>query len=1100
MSSKDLIVLMTDQDLGYVIRRRTKEKIKKPTYKELAEALYAAAPQEKVCAVYACCAPYLHRIQYVVEALESAGYTNIKTVNQAALRFGHLTEASHLQLRVNDCVAFDTTNDYKYSVYQRKPFGYVFLGDHTTIQSGVVMKSKEVKIIIVTNRRQLSDAQCKDYNFSSRKPVWFSEDDEYFAVGDIWRFQESRDYKVPVPFVAKIRFTFGNMTHFVEVKYDQLPFQTEFDLDIEDSREVDVDVAFNNNIPYIDAESFTFENDGTKNQKIHVTINVPETFIPVVKATVISETDKPDYCVYSIDYNAETKQFSAWHITVNSIDEVVSECSDIKTVLELLNAYRPYTTLHGVLINYSEAKSFPFDVHRSVIDALVVGRLTLPRLLIGPTQTDFSIHLWNAKVNVKLNNTVAIFDSASLKSYFFKKTKNGFDPRNAPSKCDQIVFITNTPREGDEDDKTLKVQRINSAISTFPKDIKHKFAWDFFNGKDFDGYMIRPYCGVGFDVRTNDLLSSLYTWDNLHNEPIQRHLMLDVDEDLESICPIYQNQGYLKSGHFTENPSIYLHYIGFPKPILLGSLQKSKTSMALLNLFIDAYLLPSHEFRETKQLCDLLDPPKALLITLPKEISALKPIGIVILDGGNLQFIATHSNGILNILTVENFARAAEAISDLQEVAELERILDVTDEPDRTERQSRMEILENKFDCTLFHLPCRQFQNSFTLAHRKVELPIGQTVVIFNINYGHLFLEQCERGFKAVYFTYDNVIRPLFSKHNVKLVIFDNQSPATVKIYTKKFTPFKCINHTTPFDKVVALSQKFINSYFGDYAIAVYDIVEYTISINDGEKQVIYDGVVNLPFEKIFLVKMDDTTNVTIDVACQGYEKQILNCDTTDWKSKYYYFKIRQVNQCSMEVEHFEFKAHPAMKIPCFSKDGLTKIELENPSPTILGLTFKKDNTIAVTGLLPDYDIITINPVPAYFRLVKTEDGVKTQVGVEAQAARETDPTTVIYDFPNLLAANTDQKKEDPTWSFRTSRADDGSLLIDLGNDNITSPLPLFASIVKSAYLYAKPQFKQEIEEILVFVSPLEVLVSDEELTKVSNAIGMKVKMHAGFD
>uniref|UniRef100_A0A7E4W4H4 RNA helicase n=1 Tax=Panagrellus redivivus TaxID=6233 RepID=A0A7E4W4H4_PANRE len=1111
MSSKELIVVMTDQDLGYVVRRRTKEKIKKSTNRELAEALYAAAPQEKVCAVYVCCLPTFRTIKSLVEALENAGYTNVKTVNLAALRFGHLAEASHLQLRVNDFVAFDTTNEYTFSVYQRMASGYTFLGDKKTIHSGVVVKSKEVKNIIVTEG-ELSNRNRQDYKqHVPRKAVWFSEDDEYFGIEDIWRLHDHGETRFPEPFTMQIRLRFGHVPHYVDVKYEDLPFQTAFELDIEDSNNLDVALKFNDAEFYFYIESITFENDGTKNQKIRVTIDVPETFIPVVKATVTSKTEKPDYCVYSIDFNDDTKQFSATHVTADGIDEVVDKSPDITKVITALAAHNPSTTLHGVLINYSEAERFPLDAHRSLIEALPSP---LPRVLIGPTHTDFSIHLWNAKVNVERYQLVAITDIATNQSshfptfFIFQKTKNGFKPcgheESIHKDCKVLVVIQNEPEVSADNLNWFKqwgppkMKVIISAISTLPPDIKHKFAWDFFNGYSFHGCTIRAYCGVNINVRGSDLYS-LNIWKDSYGGSFKRCAMLDVNDDLDSNGLSFKDSSYLKLGYFDLNPSILLYFIGFRKPLLLGSLRNPKTQMGLLNICIDKNLLPSYEFVESKSMCDILNPHELIHVRIPTIISEI-PICLTIANDAEQEYITTVSEGMLSHSMFKDTHSAAIAINQLSDIVEIDRIFDLFHDQDFSKRTARRAILENLPTRDFCEESTRQIEMSLMLNHCNVKVTIGHSIVIFNTYYGHMFLQKCENAFKVVNVIYDNNIRPLFSNYNVKLIIFDNVAPTTVKVYQKKFAPFKCIENTMPLEIRRPLNANVLfNAMRSKYAIDPYDIQKFTISINGGTKQVIHDGVFSVPFEKYFIVNMAGVTNITIDVACHNGEKRLKSYNTADWNDNYYCIFIDQYSFFSIDVTHhsyFVLLFEQSMDI--FSIDADPKLRIQKSAATLI-LQFK-DNQINFISMYKDSITTSIEPVPAYFHLAKTEDGFKGLVGAKAKAAMETNPDYVIYDFGNLLGTKAGDYWFDPTWTFKTSRADDNSLLVHLDDDNVTSPLPLFASVVKSALLYAQQFVLGEIDEVFVFFSStVGEHVSAEEMVKISNVIGAKVNVRFDY-
>uniref|UniRef100_A0A7E4W3C3 FERM domain-containing protein n=1 Tax=Panagrellus redivivus TaxID=6233 RepID=A0A7E4W3C3_PANRE len=297
---------------------------------------------------------------------------------------------------------------------------------------------------------------------------------------------------------------------------------------------------------------------------------------------------------------------------------------------------------------------------------------------------------------------------------------------------------------------------------------------------------------------------------------------------------------------------------------------------------------------------------------------------------------------------------------------------------------------------------------------------------------------------------------------------------------------------------------------FYGYLIDDFDDINYQAEW-ENQNIVIHCGIEKLPFEKTTTLDIGDTEWLKVYAVVRNDKYLIKSYTMKTKKPRRVFLTVKQLTLFDITASLFVLESMPAdneianplnnivvnqsndspAKPPTLSEVSQSPEEAISssespPSPEVI-FTFTANNRILVNAG-PDYT--GDSEFAAYFRMESSKFGPIVTVGEKAKAAYKKHPKTVIYDIPGLLAADSDLSNENLTWSFKTSRAADGTLLIHLGDNACTSPVPLFASVVKSALLHVKEHLTENVKSVGIRL-PEASIISEDNLTKISNMLAV---------
>uniref|UniRef100_A0A7E4ZR37 LAM_G_DOMAIN domain-containing protein n=1 Tax=Panagrellus redivivus TaxID=6233 RepID=A0A7E4ZR37_PANRE len=145
-------------------------------------------------------------------------------------------------------------------------------------------------------------------------------------------------------------------------------------------------------------------------------------------------------------------------------------------------------------------------------------------------------------------------------------------------------------------------------------------------------------------------------------------------------------------------------------------------------------------------------------------------------------------------------------------------------------------------------------------------------------------------------------------------------------------------------------------------------------------------------------------------------------------------------------------------------------------------LTFTENNQVRIAV---GTDYTGDKEIRAYLRLKYIKGTPEFHVGAKAKETTKKLRKNEIYDVPGRLAANSNPDRENSTWTFDTSRTDDGNLLIILNADDRTFPVAVFGHIVLGVIRHINDYQPMDLKRVGIRL-PSEASIAEEDLSATS--------------
>uniref|UniRef100_A0A7E4USY4 Peptidase_C25 domain-containing protein n=1 Tax=Panagrellus redivivus TaxID=6233 RepID=A0A7E4USY4_PANRE len=573
---------------------------------EISENMYKTAPDVKVVYFFTMSRNY-EEYNETITALKSHGFKNVTLVNSASWFYTEQLNRSSVKCNVGECVAFfplcsATDMPAGFTIYKKTADGYDIVGTGETAKVTHFSKCTELKNIVafmITHdfsefeKAIVKDSYpCQTVNFIGNKGrkwlkcIW----DEY--DGNVQNF-------LPAVFTLNVRFKFGNNWHIEKIEHFNLPFKKEFELDIDDACKLDIVVNYDKETSTDDLKPYYF--DSGKSRILKINLKVGFEFIPEIDVTVASEKDTVEGVVYSvdftIDYINETKYFTGTLITAGGAGVVVERSNDISDVFKQLEAKKGSAKLRGVFVDYPGHDSLPLDTHRAVVAALPSPKT---KVCVGRTHSEWAIHLRNSSIKLKVGEYVVIanwivYDSIYKTNYYFMKTEDGFQVvdkycgSQVGVPLETVIVIVKEKDQYWEEMSKVYFPNFNvifSAKSELPENVLHDFAWQYFNGKDFYGFMVRPYRGVSFTTRSGDFKNAMNLSCDFNSGTIEKTIACMLDK-----CP--DSDAFYSQGFYG-----LLEYVGYKEQCTVLRLPMWEIEFIHVKISVDENLIPTVTFTE----------------------------------------------------------------------------------------------------------------------------------------------------------------------------------------------------------------------------------------------------------------------------------------------------------------------------------------------------------------------------------------------------------------------------------------------------------------------------------------------------------------------
>uniref|UniRef100_A0A7E4USW0 RNA-directed RNA polymerase n=1 Tax=Panagrellus redivivus TaxID=6233 RepID=A0A7E4USW0_PANRE len=603
--ASDKIAILTYPMKGRIATRRKIGAVCETDQQRVTTDMFKAASDAKAVYFYTDVFNY-KVINSAVTALKSAGYSNVKTLNSVSWLCTEALRTSGVVCKVGKCVAvyfeyekWCFTDPYFYHVYEKTEDGYVVVDDGSWNDRITARCANLNNVIIIKNGFSVCDRTRLKNKFHNQK-VHFIEHCDISFLKCIWdEFDGSVKEFLPVEFTLKIRFRYGNNVHTENIDYCQLPVEKVFELDIDDAVKLEISTAYNLGpfapLPNHRNHKWT----SGKNRKLKIAIKVGLDFLPNVDVSVASETEAEKGVVYFINYREirNYKKFTGTLVTADGPGDSVYSQNNVSDLFTKLNEVKGSRKLRGVFIDYPDHINFPMNIHRAIINALPSKSV---KTCLGRTHSDLTIHLWHSQVSAHLGETFAVADLDNFLKWSTPdnyrteiatvvKTEFGFkaDKRAIGSMSDlprvNVVLIV---EKGQEVSKTtemyLKTTKVFTSVSsTLPKNALYDYAWQYFTGGNFYGYMVEPYHGIGISYNHFDYIRNVDRYFTCKDESIE----------LDDTC-LTDNR------MFTTNPRpdsafyVTVDYIGYPGNICVLKVNDIKHDYIHFKVNIDEHQLP----------------------------------------------------------------------------------------------------------------------------------------------------------------------------------------------------------------------------------------------------------------------------------------------------------------------------------------------------------------------------------------------------------------------------------------------------------------------------------------------------------------------------
>uniref|UniRef100_A0A7E4UTV3 Piwi domain-containing protein n=1 Tax=Panagrellus redivivus TaxID=6233 RepID=A0A7E4UTV3_PANRE len=638
------------------------------------QKMYKTVPDAKVVYIFST----LYGSKYMdrnISGLKEVGYAIIKVVNSMSWFYTEMLYRLKIDVPIGECIAFvmqhpNNLLPESYEIFEKTAEGYKRIGNHNSCDGLYFRYCPTLKnIFILTNwnvegkisieiKYNHQEVYFADTNPNWLKCIW----DEY--DGKVQNF-------IPSLLELKIEFKYGNNFRVETVDYSQLPFEKTFELDIEDACKLEVNYFLNSAFRQLLKPDYLFPIG--KNRVLKIVLKVGLEFYPDLDVTVASEKNTVEGAVYAIDYNHKSKLFTGTLITAVQTGIVVIENSDdISEVFKQLDAKKGATKLRGVFVDYPGHIKFPLETHRAIVNALPSPKT---KVCIGRVHTEWAMHLKNSGAKLQAGEYLVIADAereypecldyqrihTGPKDVCFLKTKEGFkiveefEHFLPASKFTTVVYIVEKKTHNFEAPFFSTKKTLFSKKSKLPKNIGHLFAWEYFNGKNFDEYMVEPYRGVSFVATIGNNHYDIHRCHDSHYGSSECYITCAVDK---------LSDPDLK---FT----VDIEFVGYSEKCTVLEIPTPKSDYVLLHIYVDEHLIPTVTVTESNM--PLL--PEGLATS---DKSVLKEIKSVL---ENQDFVSYSNLSPMNASNVEK----AE-LTDNQEDNELKKVSkglsETTDSPD----------------------------------------------------------------------------------------------------------------------------------------------------------------------------------------------------------------------------------------------------------------------------------------------------------------------------------------------------------------------------------------------------------------------------------
>uniref|UniRef100_A0A7E4W4I6 C2H2-type domain-containing protein n=1 Tax=Panagrellus redivivus TaxID=6233 RepID=A0A7E4W4I6_PANRE len=1015
---------------------------------------------------------------------------------------------NHLKLhgasKTFDCVECDFSCTNRKTMRQHKRVHGAAAPSGASVVPAKKRKSVDVK---VESLQQISACELAKFVIFQRKPslalsflltmkeknkeIYYPLKDERELLADFnWNdFIENPKLHLITQRI-QLHLRYGNISHHLEVDYNELPFSKILELNIEDAKSLTLSVNYVNK-GFIPVKIREYNGVRRKRVKINVTIGID--LLPSYSEVAVTTQPPIEYKVFSIDWDNKTKRFTGIIITQDNVFDSVADSENVADVFKALAAAsKPMAKLRGVIANYWNTNEFPVDTHQKVVKALPSSST---KLIVGQIHAYFPLHFQNSGIRVADGKAVILTDwskDVCLQTYYyFNKEINTYifncESFATPTREDTDIVIVTDAKPTDEQKEKAKTLYPNMKIHFSRSDrlvrtSNYEYAWHYFNGKNYDGYLVPWFPELSVWLRNNALAFITSNTICACNGYTSNIVINSKEGSSSRDLPAY----------FAKNHHAYAKYTGFAKPVLYARFGMNNCNLVDLKTVIGSDLVPTATVTGIESSLQNLPAPFIQMTgdNLP-DASAVFVINIsVIRSKCEFWFRALYDNKLTNSqnMTIDHLIYCITTITPFVKTTHI--LVFAADYLTMSERLKYFEIFNQLSSNVLFFQSCQLFALRFY--QKKVQLNVGKSAAL-HFDFSSMLLTKHENGLKC-----NNLI--LIPKVDVdtlsknKKYEVETTLADTTSEYLYNDEEQLTLESYNEFVKSISNG----NNFHG-YRIDDYDLINYEAEWDD-QKVVIHHGIENLPFEVTKTLHIGETSSLKV-YATICNEKYLVKHFIMKTK------KHRQVTLTIKQLNLFEITASADVLevVPAKDKETKTKTSTSSevsqstdepvssstsPSPEVT-LTFTTNNRILVNAG-PDY---TGEPeLAAYFRMESSKFGPVVTIGEKAKAAYKKHPKTVIYDIPGLLAADSNQAYVSPTWTFETSRAADGTLLIYLGDDAYTSPVSLFATVVQSAFPYIKSHVTEAIETIKIQL-PVGVTVSKTNLSLISKKIGVELQV-----
>uniref|UniRef100_A0A7E4ZRA5 DNA helicase n=1 Tax=Panagrellus redivivus TaxID=6233 RepID=A0A7E4ZRA5_PANRE len=615
---------------GLIATRDKLTLVRGDSHGEVIENMYKAAPYVKAVYVFTQ-TPLYSRISAWMAILLSVGYKNIKLVNATSWFNTELMQRSPVKWVVGECVALLCLKTSTFTIYQKTVDGYAQVGDNVSCEVTHFDKCPALKHVIVYAASEVPDSdKAALKNGFPRQTVHFIGNKGRNWLKCIWDEYDGKvENFLPAIFTLILRFKYGNNYHVENVDYSQLPYEKTFELDIEDARNLEPSVEYSDALQADELDIYNFV--AGKSRVLKITYEVGFAFIPEIFVTVASEKDTVKGVVYSIDfvknrsYNDDkpdddstsvdnSDYFTGTLVTSDGAAVVVKRSNDISDVFKQLGAKKGSAKLRGVFVDYPKHIIFPLDAHRAVVNALPSPKT---KVCVGRTHSEWAIHLRNSGVKLMLGECVIVTNwityHGPYKEYFhLLNTENGFQTigkytGELPDVAyDKVVVIVKRMESGFKDvaESLFPSKKVVfSERSKLPKNVRHDFAWQYFNGMNFYGYLVLPFRGMFFGAISG-----------MHGDKIDTTCSYNCGTyESQIACLLEKIPNDVLFGRLSSHFFVSANYVGYKEGANLINIPMPKSTFVHVKARIDDKLIPAVTYTEA-------DSPLFTVVTCKKSV------------------------------------------------------------------------------------------------------------------------------------------------------------------------------------------------------------------------------------------------------------------------------------------------------------------------------------------------------------------------------------------------------------------------------------------------------------------------------------------------